>query len=111
MNKIDEIKKRLSEGTRDGSITYEVNYEEDCIIITFPLLANAVSDIELLLKVYEIQSAAMEETCRLLEGLSSGKEIGTDHNTAGEKAKRYAHNIRVEIREAIAQTTKLIEGE
>lgn len=48
----------------------------------------------------------LRETNRLLEGLSTGREIGTDCNTAGENAKRYAHQIQTEIRAFLAEYEK-----
>ena len=41
--------------------------------------------------------AALEETSRYLEGIRSGRELGTDASQCGERAKRYAQQIMVEI--------------
>lgn len=54
---------------------------------------------------------ALVETQTYLEGLSSGREIGTDMRTAGENAKRYAHQIIMEIRPALASLEAALSKE
>lgn len=49
---------------------------------------------------------SLEEVRNYLEDLSSGREIGTDMRTAGEKTKRYAHQIIVEIDAALKKWGK-----
>lgn len=49
----------------------------------------------------------LQEVDRLLEGLSSGREMGTDASTASEKGKRYASQIQMEIRAALKARPEL----
>ena len=46
---------------------------------------------------------ALGESDKYLDELSSGRIMGTDYTLAGENAKRYSHQIQVEIRVALAK--------
>lgn len=76
---------------------------------TIDQAALQISEITLLKEHRDHLEKSLKRTDEYLNGLSTGSEIGTDMKTAGERTKRYAHQIQVEIRTALNGYKRMIK--